>query len=83
MVLVESTHTISAVGRVCNRLYVAQLKIGADQTSAWAKAARRKQQFTKMCINAGVTPDLSFESFKVLVQDDKRFKKVRKKSDLI
>ena len=55
----------------------ASLDRQAAITSSAAKAARRKRNFTSLCIEAGVTSDLTFQSFKLLVKDDKRFKKVR------
>ena len=45
--------------------------------SSAAKAARRKRNFTSLCVEAGVTSDLTLQSFKLLVEDDKRYKKVR------
>ena len=51
----------------------ASLDRQATMTSSAAEAVQRKRNFTSLCI----TLDLTFQSFKLLVKDDKRFKKVR------
>ena len=55
----------------------ASLDHQATMTSSAAEAAQRKRNFTSLCIEVGITVDLTFQSFKLLVKDDKRFKKVR------